>query len=70
MLDISRATNPNCPTAYPNDIREFQQKNSKLCESTIRERDELLKKRGGKPSQFGSQKNDEINRVYRAYYFD
>ena len=67
---MSRPTNPSCPTAYPHDLREFQQKSSKLCESTIRERDEVLKRRGGKASQFGSQKHEEINRVYRAYYFD
>ena len=70
MLGIARAIKPDCPTAYPNDFREFQQKGSKLCESTIRQRDELLKTRGGEPSLFGAQKNEVINRVYQAYYFE
>jgi predicted Zn-dependent protease/predicted negative regulator of RcsB-dependent stress response len=70
MLGITRPTKPDCPMAYPNDFREFQQKGSKLCESTIRQRDEVLKARGGKPTQFGTQRSGEISRLYRNYYFE
>lgn len=70
LLGIQRATRPDCPTAYPHDLREFQQKGSRLCESTIRQRDELLKARGGGPGRVGAQRNEEINRVYRTYYLD
>ena len=70
MLGITRPTKPDCPMAYPRDFREFQQKGSKLCESMIRERDEVLKARGGKAALFGARRNGETNRVYRAYYFE
>ena len=70
MLGIARAIRADCPTAYPHDFREFQQKGSKLCESTIRQRDELLKARGGTASVIGTERNEMINRVNRSYYFE
>lgn len=67
MLGFSRPTHPECPMAYPHDFREFQQKRSKLCESTVQQRDVLLQKRGGVPARFGEARSDEVVRVNRAY---
>lgn len=70
MLGFRRAIRADCPTAYPNDFREFQQKGSRLCESTVRQRDEVLKTKGGTPGVVGAEKNEMINHVYRTYYFE
>lgn len=61
---------PDCPLAYPHDFREFLLKGTKLCESEMQQRDALLRTRGGASTPFGTRKSDEINRVYRKYYFD
>lgn len=60
----------HCPMAYPNEFREFLQKGSKLCDSTIRQRDELLRRMGGSPTKFGVKRSEEVNRVYRTYHFE
>jgi tetratricopeptide (TPR) repeat protein len=70
MLGFTRAIRADCPTAYPNEFREFQQKGSKLCESTVGQRDELLKAKGGTPGVVGAERNEMINRVHRTYYFE
>lgn len=65
MLGFTRP--PECPLAYPNEVREFQQKRSRLCESDIEQRDALLRRRGGTPMPFGAERAAEVERVYRAY---
>ena len=70
MLGLPRPTNPECPLAYPNGLREFQQKRLRLCESDVQRRDELLERRGGSPVPFGEQRAEEIARVHRAYYVE
>ncbi len=66
---FSRPISPNCPLAYPNDFVEFSGKSSKLCESTISQRDAILKKFGGPGRLFSPQEKKEINRVYSKYHF-
>ena len=70
MLGISRPTNPECPTAFPIDFREFQQKRARLCASDEEQRDALLRTRGGAANVFGEARVREIERVYRAYYLE
>ena len=70
MLGIARPTNPECPTAFPIDFREFQQKRARLCASDEEQRDTLLRARGGAAKMFGEARSREIDRVYRAYYLD
>ena len=67
LLGFTRSTHPECPMAYPNDFREFQQKRSRLCESDIEQRDALLRRRGGAPTPFGAARAGEVERIYRAY---
>ncbi|MBI3610201.1 MAG: RDD family protein [Nitrospirae bacterium] len=69
VLGFEKATKPNCPTSYPNELSEFLQKSSKLCESDIRQRDEFLKHYGGAPGRFDAARVREIQHVYAAYYF-
>ena len=68
MLGFTRPTNPECPTAFPIDFREFQQKGARLCGSDEQQRDELLRTRGGAAKAFSDAQRREIDRVYRAYY--
>ena len=68
MLGFTRPTNPECPTAYPNDFHEFQQKRARLCGSDEQQRDTLLRARGGTAKAFSEAQRREIDRVYRAYY--
>lgn len=70
MLGISRPTSPECPTAFPIDFREFQQKRARLCASDVEQRDALLRARGGAATAFGEARSREIDRVYRAYYLE
>jgi len=70
MLGFTRPTNPECPTAFPIDFREFQQKRARLCTSDEEQRDTLLRARGGSGKMFGEARSREIDRVYRAYYLD
>ena len=67
MLGFTRPTHPECPLAYPNEVQEFQQKRSRLCESDIEQRDALLQRRGRTPTPFGAERAAEVERVYRAY---
>jgi predicted Zn-dependent protease len=68
MLGFPRPTNPECPTAFPIDFREFQQKRARLCGSDEEQRDTLLRTRGGAAKAFSDAQRREIDRVYRAYY--
>jgi hypothetical protein len=70
MLGISRSTNPECPSAFPIDFREFQQKRARLCVSDVEQRDALLRARGGATTAFGEARSREVDRVYRAYYLE
>jgi hypothetical protein len=68
MLGFTRPTNPVCPTAFPIDFRELQQKRARLCPSEEEERDALLRARGGASTAFGDARVRAIERVYRAYH--
>src|SRR5688572_9737579 len=70
MLGFSRPTSPECPTAFPIDFREFQQKRARLCASDVEQRDTLLRARGGVANAFGEARSRETERVYRAYYLE
>ena len=70
LLGFSRATRPDCPTAYPNEFSEFLLKGAALCDSEIAQRDELLRRLGGPTAPIGTARSGEIARVYRAYRFD
>jgi predicted Zn-dependent protease len=70
MLGVNRPTNPECPTAFPMDFREFQLKRPRLCASDVEQRDAILRTRGGAARPFGDARSREIDRVYRAYYLD
>ena len=70
MLGISRATSPECPTAFPIDFLEFQQKRGRLCASDVEQRDALLRARGGAATAFDEARSREVERVYRTYYLE
>ena len=70
LLGFTRATRPDCPTAYPNEFSEFLLKGAALCDSEIAQRDELLRRLGGPTAPIGTARSGEITRVYRAYRFD
>ena len=70
MLGFTPPTHPECPMAYPHDFREFQQKHARLCESTLQQRDLLLRHRGGPPGTFGASWSNELARIYRTYYLE
>ena len=70
LLGFSRATRPDCPTAYPNEFSEFLLKSAALCDSEIAQRDELLRRLSGPTAPIGTARSQEIARVYRAYRFD
>jgi len=73
LLGFTRSTKPHCPDAYPDGLSDFLQKGSRLCASTIEQRRQLLedlRKFGLTPTHFDSHKIDEINRVYKKYYFE
>jgi hypothetical protein len=65
---IPSADEPECPTAFPIDFREFQQKRARLCGSDEEQRDTLLRTRGGAAKAFSDAQRREIDRVNRAYY--
>ena len=70
LLGFTRPTQPECPLAYPHDVREFMLKGSRLCDSTVAEREALLRRRGGPSAPGGAAKAEEIGRLYRTYHFD
>jgi predicted Zn-dependent protease len=70
LLGFTRPTQPECPLAYPHGVREFMLKGSRLCDSTVAEREALLKRRGGPSAPWGAAKAEEIGRLYRTYHFD
>ncbi len=67
LLGFTRATRPDCPTAYPNEFSEFLLKSATLCDSEIAQRDELLRRITGAKTPIGPARNREIARVYQAY---
>ncbi len=72
LLGFTRSTKSHCPDAYPDGLSDFLQKGSRLCASTIEQRHQLLedlRKFGLTPTHFDSHKEEEINRVYKKYYF-
>jgi len=70
MLGFDRPMSPECPTAFPLDFREFQQKKTRLCRTEVEQRDALLRTRGGQSKAFGDELSREVERVYRAYYLE
>ena len=70
MMGFMRPTRLDCPLAYPNDLRQFQLKASALCDSTITQRDALLREVAGPSVPVTPERRAEIEKVYRAYYFE
>src|SRR5207247_2100445 len=70
MMGFMRQTRLDCPLAYPNDLRQFQLKASALCDSTITQRDALLREVAGPSVPVTPERRAEIEKVYRAYYFE
>jgi predicted Zn-dependent protease/predicted negative regulator of RcsB-dependent stress response len=70
MFGFTRPTDPECPLAYPESLREFQQKRLRLCDSDKQQRDQLLARRGGKTEAFGTVREAAIARVYRTYFLE
>jgi predicted Zn-dependent protease/predicted negative regulator of RcsB-dependent stress response len=70
MFGFRRPTDPECPLAYPESLREFQQKRLRLCESDTQQRDALLARRGGKTEAFGTTREAALARVYRTYFLE
>lgn len=70
LLGLARATRSDCPTAYPDDFQEFLLKGSRLCDSEIRQRDDVLRRLGGAPGRVGPERAREIARVEATYRLD
>ena len=70
MMNFTRPTDPECPSACPASFREFQHKRLRLCESDEQQRDQLLARRGGAPAPFGRARSDAYARVRRTYFID
>ena len=69
MLGFKRASKSHCPMAYPDSLGDFLKKGSKLCQSTIQQRDDWLKKWGTLKRKASSKRAEEIRDVYNTYYF-
>ena len=67
MLGFKRPNRPECALAYPNDLREFQQKRPQLCDAVM-ERELLMRRVGGPPEPLGAVRGAELWPVLRAYY--
>jgi predicted Zn-dependent protease len=70
ILGFSRPSRPDCPLAYPHDVRELALKGSRLCESTVEQRDALLRTSGGPGVPVDARRLAEMQRVYSTYAFD
>jgi predicted Zn-dependent protease len=70
MMGFTRPIDPQCPTAYPESLREFQMKQLRLCDTDEQQRDQLLARLGGPSAPFGRERSDVYARVRRAYFID
>lgn len=70
MMSFTRPTDPECPLAYPESFREFQQKRLQLCDSDVLQRDQLLARLGGAPASFGRERSDAYMRLRRRYFIE
>jgi predicted Zn-dependent protease/predicted negative regulator of RcsB-dependent stress response len=70
MFGFQRPTDPECPLAYPESFREFQQKRLRLCASEEQQRDEFLRQRGGTTAPYGSALAAKIQELYRTYFVE
>ena len=70
MFGLQRPTDPECPTAYPETLREFRQKRLSLCASEEQQRDALLRRQGGKPAPFTPELTQRIQQFYRTYFVE
>jgi predicted Zn-dependent protease/predicted negative regulator of RcsB-dependent stress response len=70
MFRFERPTDPECPGAYPQDLREFQMKRLRLCPSEEAQRDALLRRRGGDSGPMGKTKAQAIARVMERYFVE
>jgi predicted Zn-dependent protease/predicted negative regulator of RcsB-dependent stress response len=68
MLGFMRPTDPECPLAYPESLREFQVKRLRLCSFEEQQRDQLLRRRGGAGAAFGQARAAAITQVYQRYF--
>lgn len=70
LLGFDRESKPHCPMAYPDGLEAFLQKGSKLCRSTIEQRDRLLSRiPGGVVHAIEPETAARIETVYTTYYF-
>jgi predicted Zn-dependent protease len=70
MLGFQRPTDPECPTAYPESVREFRQKRLRLCEAEEQQRDALVRRQGGEPVPFTPEFTQRIQQFYRRYFVE
>lgn len=70
MFRFERPTDPECPGAYPQDLREFQMKRLRLCPSEEAQRDALLRRRGGAAGPMGKSRAEAIARVMTRYFLE
>jgi hypothetical protein len=64
-----RTRHPPDAGAYTDNLADFLQKRSKLCDSEIEQRDHPLRRIGGSPAPMGTDRSGRIQRVYRDYLF-
>ena len=70
MLGFQRPTDPECPTAYPESVREFRQKRLRLCDAEEQQRDALVHRQGGEPVPFTPELAQRIQQFYRRYFVE
>ena len=70
MFGFQRPTDPECPTAYPETLREFRQKRLRLCASEEQQRDALVRRHGGGPAPFTPELTQRVQQFYRTYFVE
>ena len=70
MLGFDRATNAECPSAYPESLREFQFKRLRLCTEEKDQRDLLLRRLGGTASPMGKERAAVVSSVLQRYFVE
>jgi predicted Zn-dependent protease len=70
MLGFDRSTNAECPSAYPESLREFQFKRLRLCPEEKEQRDLLLRRLGGTAWPIGQERAAVISRVLQEYFVE
>jgi predicted Zn-dependent protease len=70
VIGLTVPSDPTCALAYPNSLDDFNKKTSKLCGNNAAERDIFLSQYGGATRDFSQEERDEIERVYKKYYFE